>query len=380
MINITDFLEKISLKKVILFGTGAASKSITEYLPLKVTFYVDNDPHKWGQKFMGSDIVDPKVLLKENPSNIAVIVASMYYQEISVQLNLMGFKAGEHFWNGLDVFAGVIEPQGQKIILDYPVNPVPRYGYGRPPHSRLFEIINARRGVYQEILENFFPFREQLIKIPSYKPNSSYIGPYWNNVFIPGLDAISIYCFLALNNPKHYFEIGSGNSTKFARQAINDFNLSTKIISIDPWPRDEIDILCDQVIRKPVEEVDPVIFQQLQLGDILFVDNSHRSFMNSDATVVFLDILPYLQKEVLIGIHDIFLPYDYPDSWADRYYSEQYLLASYILAEGTRFQIELPNAFVGNDIYFNNLLNRFWGKFSQNEIEKGGGAFWIKTK
>ena len=56
--------------------------------------------------------------------------------------------------------------------------------------------------------------------------------------------------------PKIYCEIGSGNSTKFARKAIDFFNLKTEIISIDPYPRAEIDNLADVIIRKGLEEVE----------------------------------------------------------------------------------------------------------------------------
>ena len=43
----------------------------------------------------------------------------------------------------------------------------------------------------------------------------------------------------------------------------------------------------------------------------------------------------------MVGVHDIFLPHDYPSDWLKRFYSEQYLLASWLLG-GTRLQTELP--------------------------------------
>jgi hypothetical protein len=64
--------------------------------------------------------------------------------------------------------------------------------------------------------------------------------------------------------------------------------------------------------------------------------------MNSDVTVFFTEVLPVLASGVTIGIHDIFLPYDYPAAWVDRYYSEQYLLACYLLSEASGFEILLP--------------------------------------
>src|ERR1019366_3993414 len=105
-------------------------------------------------------------------------------------------------------------------------------------------------------------------------------------------------------------EIGSGNSTKFVARAIADHGLETKIISIDPQPRAEIDSLCNEVMRKPLEKCNLDIFGTLGESDIVFADNSHQSFMNSDVTVFFCEVLPMLARGVTVGIHDIFLPQD----------------------------------------------------------------------
>jgi len=64
--------------------------------------------------------------------------------------------------------------------------------------------------------------------------------------------------------------------------------------------------------------------------------------MNSDATVFFLDVLPRLRSGVLIGIHNVFLPDDYPPECADNYWNEQYLLAAFLLGAGDRVNIEMP--------------------------------------
>ena len=70
--------------------------------------------------------------------------------------------------------------------------------------------------------------------------------------------------------------------------------------------------------------------------------------MNSDVTIVWLDILPRLRRGVTIHIHDIFLPDDYPLDWSARFYSEQYLLAASLLA-GAEFGLLFPSHFVQND-------------------------------
>lgn len=249
------------------------------------------------------------------------------------------------------------------IILDYPFKSIPRYGFGKPPHPRLNEVIQKNRQQYAETLQSFLQFGEDLARIGDQEPlGAGRSNPYWLNNFFTGLDATALYGFISLKKPAIYFEIGSGNSTKFARQAIIDQKLNTKIISCDPFPRAEIDAICDEVIRSPVEDIDLVVFDQLCAGDILFIDNSHRTFMNSDATVVFLDILPRLAKGVIVHIHDIFLPLDYPKEWSERYYSEQYLLAASLLAKESNFDILLPNVFVGLDKELSVLIQPLWDK------------------
>jgi len=99
--------------------------------------------------------------------------------------------------------------------------------------------------------------------------------------------------------------------------------------------------------------------------------------MNSDVTVTFLDIIPRLKPGVLVEIHDIFLPYDYPPHWKNRYYSEQYLLAVSLLAKGNQYDILLPNAFISKKPILNILNPIFSGV---KGINRGGGSFWLKIK
>ncbi len=274
-----------------------------------------------------------------------------------------------------------------QIDLDYPINPIPRYGYGKPPHPRLYEIIKRNRKVYEEYLHLFLNYKNNFRTISNSENKNRLEEPYWENGWFFALDSVALYSLLCLHHPQKYYEIGSGNSTKFARKAIDDYNLSTKIVSFDPQPRSEINDLCDAIFRQPVEEVDLKIFDDLESGDILFVDNSHRIFTNSDVTVFFLEILPRLKPGVLVHIHDIFLPFDYPPFWQDRYYSEQYILAAYLLAESSELEIILPNAFICYcDPELNQILSPLWTDLQVSEEKisgisvREGSSFWIKIK
>jgi len=189
---------------------------------------------------------------------------------------------------------------------------------------------------------------------------------------------IGIYTMLAEFKPKKYIEIGSGNSTKVVFKARKEQNLNTEIISIDPQPRAEIDNLADKIFRIPFEDIDFDIVDQLNENDILFVDNSHRILPNSDSMVFFLEILPRLKKGVIVHIHDIYLPYDYPQFMCDRFYSEQYGLAMYLLANPKKYKPILPNFFISEDQELSGMISSFWEHKNLQNVERHGGSFWIQ--
>ncbi len=261
------------------------------------------------------------------------------------------------------------------MVLDYPVSPRPRYDIANP-HPQLRKIIADRSDVYADQLARFLDFTPDMLRIPKSVPQGS-SEPSWLNPYQPVLDAVALYCFVAMTNPRLYLEVGSGYSTSFVRRAISDHHLRTRIVSIDPHPRAEIDALCDTVIRSPLENCNLTVFDELHEGDILFIDSSHRCFMNSDVTVLFLEVLPKLPRGILVQVHDIFLPYDYPQEWIERYYAEQYLLACYLLAGFPKFEIMLPNFFVANDPRLSAVLAPLWAEMKSDASH--GFGFWLRT-
>jgi len=264
------------------------------------------------------------------------------------------------------------------IFLDYPVRPVARYGHGNPPHPELNALLARGHDDYRTFLRRCLELAEPFASIPV-RGDPASPEPAWINGFLPGLDSAALYAFLAFGNPGRYVEIGSGNSTKFARRAIRDHKLRTRITSIDPEPRADIDALSDDVVRLPLEAVDLGIITSLRAGDVLFLDGSHRCFTNSDVTVAFLEILPRLAAGVRVQIHDICLPYDYPPTYGDRYYSEQYVLAAYLLGGANGARVLLPNAFVSQDPELGSILDPIWSRPGWGDVERHGSSFWLET-
>ncbi|MEQ1591934.1 MAG: class I SAM-dependent methyltransferase [Thiobacillaceae bacterium] len=266
----------------------------------------------------------------------------------------------------------------QVIYLEYPVTPRPRYGFGKPPHPTLNQYFESSRTTYANWLGRFAQFNDQLSSIPFNKPSDPRL-PYWNNGFIAGFEAVALYCYPVIYQTKLYVEIGSGNSTKFVRQSVIKNGLHTKIVSIDPSPRAEIDDICDEVRRERLEDTDQEIFDALDDGDILMFDGSHRCFQNSDVTVFFLEILPRLKRGVLVYIDDIYLPYDYPPVWQDRFYSEQYLLATLLLAAPQKYDIELPCIFISKDEALQKQADVIAKHINLQGIGGYGSGIWLRV-
>jgi hypothetical protein len=98
-----------------------------------------------------------------------------------------------------------------------------------------------------------------------------------------------------------------------------------------------------EVIVAPLQEVPMSRFTGLGANDILFVDSTHVLKAGSDVQLEYLEILPRLATGVLVHIHDIFLPMEYPRQWVVEnkwFWNEQYLLQAF-LAFNSAFRVRL---------------------------------------
>ncbi len=266
---------------------------------------------------------------------------------------------------------------GFTVDFDYPYLPKVRTWTKGAANNFYSALIASGFDGYREFLASLLEYKDKFNAISAAEPIDER-QPYWSNLWLPSLDAICLSGLVTKLNPKRYVEVGSGNSTKYIRRAISDHGLRTKIISIDPHPRAEIDTICDEVIREKLEDCDLELFSNLGEEDVLFIDNSHRSFQNSDVTVFFTEILPRLKSGCHYGIHDIFLPNDYPLAWLSRYYNEQYLLMAYLLGGAAGDQIVAPVHFIEQSPELLEVLSPILGHPELNGIAAVGGAFWLK--
>jgi len=365
--------------KILIYGCGTVCK---QYLPqiLNLNYcecisIIDKNYEKIGNIFE-INVISPVNIIHMDFDKI-VIASSAYVDEIYaflLSLNIHHSKIIK------DIYTYECETSSNQFhISDYTYNPKSRKSLS---HSKIRSILNEwyieNKDEALSNVERFLEYKYQYEKIPFISQTKS--TPQWTNNFIAPFGAISIYGFLAQRNPRYYVEVGSGNTTLFAMQSIIDNNLQTKIISIDPFPRKDINDLCYKLYRVPLEEMDLSFFDGLTDEDILLIDNSHRSFPNSDVTVFFTEILPRLPKGLLYTLHDIYLPYDYPELWSveqKRWYNEQYLLCTYLLGGGDK--IILPNVFLEQQFEYINICEPMFGKGKMFEGRGCGSSFfWLE--
>ena len=256
-------------------------------------------------------------------------------------------------------------------------DPRPRYGYGRPQHARFATMLARHDDAFRRELETIAAFSDDLRRI-SVEPDGDH-EPHWRNEWLPGLDIASLYSYVRRLRPARYVEVGSGHSTAVVARARRDGELATHITSIDPHPRRAIDHLCDHVVRQPLELVDPGLFRGLEPGDVVFVDGSHRAFMNSDAVAVYLDLLPDLPHGVLVGIHDILWPDDYLPGWSQYWWNEQYLLGALLLGEPAWLHPVLACWYASRHPQLRRILDPLWQHPQMAGVASWGVSFWLRV-
>jgi hypothetical protein len=107
------------------------------------------------------------------------------------------------------------------INFEYAYNPTSRKWHHTKAIQRLTKLLSAGSAEYEKWLDALLIYRPHFETISLEEPTDPQ-KPYWLNDSIPPLDTMSLYAMLAKRIPRKYIEVGSGHSTKFARQAIID--------------------------------------------------------------------------------------------------------------------------------------------------------------
>lgn len=162
---------------------------------------------------------------------------------------------------------------------------------------------------------------------PRYTPSNSMFGP---------ADAAVYRSMLRHQRPRRVMEIGSGFSTALALDTVD---YPVELTCVEPYPDRLLGLLRPgdtdrlKLLRSPVQDVPLETYAKLESGDLLFIDSTHVAKAGSDVLWLFLQVLPRLAPGVVVHVHDVFWPFDYPDDWLreGRDWTENYLLHAFLV-------------------------------------------------
>lgn len=230
-----------------------------------------------------------------------------------------------------------------------------------------------------KLLNEFIQFYKEMPFGPQKKAGVRY---FFENEAYSYSDAIMLYCMIRYVCPKTIIEVGSGYSSCVILDTDElFFDNAIETVFIDPYPEVLMSLVDDNDRKKikirayRLQDIDLSEFDVLTSNDILFVDSTHVSKINSDVNYLFFEILPRLSSGVYIHFHDIFFPFEYPREWIyeGRSWNEAYLLRAF-LQYNNAFRIVLMNTFMEN----------FHEDFFQNHmplcLKNRGGSIWIRKE
>lgn len=238
--------------------------------------------------------------------------------------------------------------------------------------------IDINEPMQLDLMRHHFPkFREEYLQFPT-EPTQKPGCFYLNNGLFGGLDALVAYCMVRHFRPRLIVEVGSGFSSLILGEALTQNN-QPNLICIDPSPQTFLKENfrgLKSLIAKRVQDIDLDFFSQLNPGDMLFIDSSHTVKIGGDVNYLFLEVLPRLKPGVIVHVHDIFLPFDYPREWIlhqRRFWTEQYLLQTFLMFN-SEFEVLMANNYLNN--YHQEDLKATFPTLPSWR----GGSFWIRRR
>jgi len=208
---------------------------------------------------------------------------------------------------------------------------------------------------------------------------------HWRNGSFSFQCASQLLYFIRHFQPRRVIEIGSGMSSRVIAQALRANEAATgrrcDYQIVDPFPAFEPEALppLSRLHRQRVEELDPSFFEGLGENDLLFIDSGHTVRIGGDVNFLFLDVLPILAPGVLVHVHDIGLPFEYPRVYYTNpafrmLWTEAYLLQAFLMFNGA-WEVLASVAYLTAQAP--EVLDEV---FPGNPSDVGSGSFWMRRK
>jgi predicted O-methyltransferase YrrM len=268
---------------------------------------------------------------------------------------------GRHFYQPIPSMAGL------PLSLWNRVSDVPGIDMQEEQQKQLLSDIVAK-------------FKDEYMAIPTGASTQEF-HYYLGNAAFDAVDAEMLFALIRLFKPRRIYEVGSGFSTLLAADALRRNRAdgySCRFIAIEPYPSAELQARLPSDVelwRLPIQDVSLDEFQSLCENDILFIDSSHVCKIGSDVQFVFLEILPRIRPGVVVHVHDIFMPMEYPKRWVldqHQFWNEQYLLQTFL-----SFNAAFEVLWAGQWMHINHpdLLMKAFPSYSAGVLP---GSFWFR--
>ena len=183
------------------------------------------------------------------------------------------------------------------------------------------------------------------------------------------------------HKPKNIIEIGSGWSSACAMDSVKHLSLKCNFHFIEPYPQ-LLKTLIDpespniNIHDCGVQSVSLDLFSNLKHGDFLFIDSTHVLKTGSDVCFELFEILPRLDSGVVVHIHDMFWPFEYPERWVladNRSWNEVYAVRAFL---------------TGNDDWEILMFNDYMRQCCASEVKSSfpeffvncGGSLWLRKR
>ncbi len=380
--------------QVYILGAGKNGQSLLEYVKetgvIEVAAFIDNNPDKQKEKIQETECISMEEAIRRGAQEEIVCVSVSKGEEAETQLRDKGFAK-------VICVASWIEKRREKEAFFKPVicedtdywNAKP-FNYYESPYPDIVEIHRQEKEIFdkdKEVVGIDFNIDRQMellkkmeeIELPDWTTdgNAQDYRYFYGNGWFDKNSADALYYMIRLAKPKNIIEVGSGFSTSVMLDTNERyFDNKINIVSIEPYcerlksllrPSDNIEIY-----EKDLQKIPLDFFDRLGEDDILFIDSSHVSKINSDVNYVFFEILPRLKKGVYVHFHDIIYPFIYPAKWIyeGRAYSEMYILRAFLMGNKD-FSIQL----------FGGMLEH---KYADTMTEKlrgvGKNSMWLRKE
>lgn len=251
------------------------------------------------------------------------------------------------------------------------------------PETPHVEGIDFNPGSHEKILTEYFPQHIGQYDYPEELDETPGLTQFFTkNSQFSWLDARSLFVLLNAWQPERVLEVGSGFSSLLTADVNHRFMQDRMDFKcIEPYPREFLRKNVpglSRLVENKVEDIPLSEFMLLDEGDILFIDSSHVAKTGSDVNFLVFEVLPRLKSGVLVHIHDIFLPFEYPKDWVlseNRSWNEQYVIRALLMYS---YQFEVVFGCSYAQWRFSDLVKHALNLSSGASF--GGGSLWIRKK